>query len=127
MIGAAFATIISSLVNDIIMPPIGMALGGVDYAAESAAPAGRFGASAPIEAGAADGKRSAAAASFSAIPESGREARAVADLFAETFDVEAFVQAVRSLSGAAPVALPAYDRRRHDPVPGAVPDTHKEI
>ena len=31
VIGAAFATIISSLVNDIIMPPIGMALGGVDF------------------------------------------------------------------------------------------------
>ncbi len=32
VIGAAFATIISSLVNDIIMPPIGLALGGVDFA-----------------------------------------------------------------------------------------------
>jgi len=31
VIGAAFATIITSLVNDIIMPPIGMALGGVDF------------------------------------------------------------------------------------------------
>lgn len=31
VIGAAFATIISSLVNDIIMPPIGMVLGGVDF------------------------------------------------------------------------------------------------
>jgi large conductance mechanosensitive channel len=31
VIGAAFATIISSLVNDIIMPPIGMALGGADF------------------------------------------------------------------------------------------------
>jgi len=32
VIGAAFATIITSLVNDIVMPPIGMALGGVDFA-----------------------------------------------------------------------------------------------
>jgi large conductance mechanosensitive channel len=32
VIGAAFATIITSLVNDIIMPPIGMALGGMDFA-----------------------------------------------------------------------------------------------
>jgi len=32
VIGAAFATIIGSLVNDIVMPPIGMALGGVDFA-----------------------------------------------------------------------------------------------
>ena len=32
VIGAAFATIISSLVNDILMPPVGMALGGVDFA-----------------------------------------------------------------------------------------------
>jgi large conductance mechanosensitive channel len=31
VIGAAFATIIGSLVNDIIMPPIGMVLGGVDF------------------------------------------------------------------------------------------------
>ncbi len=31
VIGAAFATIIGSLVNDIIMSPIGLALGGVDF------------------------------------------------------------------------------------------------
>jgi large conductance mechanosensitive channel len=32
IIGAAFGTIIKSLVADVIMPPIGMALGGVDFA-----------------------------------------------------------------------------------------------
>jgi large conductance mechanosensitive channel len=32
IIGAAFATVIQSLVDDIIMPPIGMLLGGVDFA-----------------------------------------------------------------------------------------------
>ena len=32
IIGAAFGTIISSLVNDVIMPPIGLLLGGVDFA-----------------------------------------------------------------------------------------------
>ncbi len=31
IIGAAFGAIISSLVNDIIMPPIGYALGGVNF------------------------------------------------------------------------------------------------
>jgi large conductance mechanosensitive channel len=31
IIGAAFGTIISSLVNDVLMPPIGLALGGVDF------------------------------------------------------------------------------------------------
>ena len=31
IIGAAFGTIVQSLVNDIIMPPIGMVLGGVDF------------------------------------------------------------------------------------------------
>ena len=31
IIGAAFTGIVNSLVNDIIMPPIGMALGGVDF------------------------------------------------------------------------------------------------
>jgi len=31
IIGAAFATIVSSLVNDILMPPIGLLLGGVDF------------------------------------------------------------------------------------------------
>jgi len=31
IIGAAFGTIIKSLVADVIMPPIGMALGGVDF------------------------------------------------------------------------------------------------
>jgi large conductance mechanosensitive channel len=32
IIGAAFGTIVSSLVNDVIMPPIGLLLGGVDFA-----------------------------------------------------------------------------------------------
>ena len=33
VIGAAFGKIVTSLVNDIVMPPIGMLLGGVDFAA----------------------------------------------------------------------------------------------
>lgn len=33
IIGAALGTVVSSLVNDIIMPPIGVALGGVDFSA----------------------------------------------------------------------------------------------
>jgi large conductance mechanosensitive channel len=32
IIGAALGTVVTSLVNDIIMPPIGLALGGVDFA-----------------------------------------------------------------------------------------------
>ena len=32
IIGAAFATIVGSLVADIVMPPIGLALSGVDFA-----------------------------------------------------------------------------------------------
>ncbi len=32
IIGAAFGTVVQSLVNDVIMPPIGLALGGVDFA-----------------------------------------------------------------------------------------------
>ena len=31
IIGAAFGTIIQSLVNDVLMPPIGLLLGGVDF------------------------------------------------------------------------------------------------
>ncbi len=31
IIGAAFGTIIGSLVNDVIMPPIGLALGNIDF------------------------------------------------------------------------------------------------
>jgi large conductance mechanosensitive channel len=31
IIGAAFTSVVNSLVNDIIMPPIGYALGGVDF------------------------------------------------------------------------------------------------
>lgn len=31
IIGAAFGKIVSSLVTDVIMPPIGLALGGVDF------------------------------------------------------------------------------------------------
>jgi large conductance mechanosensitive channel len=47
IIGGAFGTIVKSLVSDVIMPPIGMLLGGVDFSnfflvlkdgAESAAP-----------------------------------------------------------------------------------------
>jgi large conductance mechanosensitive channel len=32
IIGAAFGTIVSSLVADVLMPPIGLALGGIDFA-----------------------------------------------------------------------------------------------
>ena len=47
IIGAAFGTIITSLVNDIIMPPIGMLLGGVDFSnifllLKNGAPAGPY-------------------------------------------------------------------------------------
>ena len=31
ILGGAFATVVSSLVADIIMPPVGLALGGVDF------------------------------------------------------------------------------------------------
>jgi len=31
IIGAAFGRIVSSLVNDVIMPPIGLMLGGIDF------------------------------------------------------------------------------------------------
>lgn len=31
IVGAAFGTIVKSLVNDVIMPPIGLLLGGVDF------------------------------------------------------------------------------------------------
>ncbi|MBL0176026.1 MAG: large conductance mechanosensitive channel protein MscL [Ignavibacteria bacterium] len=31
IIGASFGTIVTSLVNDVIMPPIGLLLGGVDF------------------------------------------------------------------------------------------------
>ena len=33
IIGAAFGTVVKSLVDDVIMPPIGMLLGGVDFTA----------------------------------------------------------------------------------------------
>ena len=31
IIGAAFGKIVSSLVNDVIMPPLGLLIGGVDF------------------------------------------------------------------------------------------------
>lgn len=31
ILGGAFATVVSSLVNDIIMPPLGLLIGGVDF------------------------------------------------------------------------------------------------
>lgn len=33
IIGAAFGKIVTSLVNDILMPPIGLAIGGIDFKA----------------------------------------------------------------------------------------------
>ena len=33
IIGAAFGKVVSSFVNDVIMPPIGVAIGGVDFSA----------------------------------------------------------------------------------------------
>jgi large conductance mechanosensitive channel len=35
IIGAAFGTIVSSLVNDVIMPPIGALIGGIDFSSLS--------------------------------------------------------------------------------------------
>jgi len=32
IVGGAFGKIITSLVNDIIMPPVGLVIGGVDFA-----------------------------------------------------------------------------------------------
>ncbi len=31
IIGAAFTTVVNSLVNDMIMPPVGMIIGGIDF------------------------------------------------------------------------------------------------
>ena len=31
ILGAAFTTIVNSLVNDLLMPPIGLLLGGIDF------------------------------------------------------------------------------------------------
>ena len=31
ILGAAFTTIVNSLVNDLIMPPLGLAIGGTDF------------------------------------------------------------------------------------------------
>lgn len=47
IIGAAFGTIVQSLVNDVMMPPIGMLLGGVDFTdlfltLQQGAPAGPY-------------------------------------------------------------------------------------
>lgn len=57
IIGAAFGTVVSSLVNDVIMPPIGLLLGGVDfsqlhYVVQNGTPAGPY---ATIEAATAAG------------------------------------------------------------------------
>ncbi|NDC59656.1 MAG: large conductance mechanosensitive channel protein MscL, partial [Alphaproteobacteria bacterium] len=32
IIGAAFGSIVTSLVNDVIMPPVGYLIGGIDFA-----------------------------------------------------------------------------------------------
>ncbi len=55
VIGGAFGTIVSSLVNDVIMPPIGLLLGGVDFAnlfalLKAGSPAGPYAALADAQA-----------------------------------------------------------------------------
>jgi len=35
IIGGALGTVVNSLVNDIIMPPVGLALGGIDFASKT--------------------------------------------------------------------------------------------
>jgi len=52
IIGAAFGKIVSSVVNDVIMPPIGLAIGGVDFTDLKAVlkPGGMDAAGNPIEA-----------------------------------------------------------------------------
>ena len=47
IIGAAFSAIVASLVNDVIMPPIGLLLGGMDFSnlfilLEDGSPAGPY-------------------------------------------------------------------------------------
>jgi large conductance mechanosensitive channel len=34
IIGGALGTVVNSLVNDVIMPPVGLVLGGIDFAAQ---------------------------------------------------------------------------------------------
>jgi len=52
IIGAAFSKVVSSLVNDVIMPPLGMLLGGVDFQDLQLVlkPAGTSATGAPVEA-----------------------------------------------------------------------------
>ena len=55
IIGAAFGTIVKSLVDDVIMPPIGLLLGGVDFAnlfalLKAGSPAGPYAALADAQA-----------------------------------------------------------------------------
>ena len=49
IIGTAFGKVVSSLVSDILMPPIGMLLGGVDFSALSLKLSLPGSTSAPIE------------------------------------------------------------------------------
>jgi large conductance mechanosensitive channel len=49
VIGGAFGEIVKSLVNDVLMPPIGMALGKVDFKALSVSLADPLGQSPPVE------------------------------------------------------------------------------
>lgn len=55
IIGGAFGTIVKSLVNDVLMPPIGLLLGGVDFAnffvvLKEGSPVGPYGALADAQA-----------------------------------------------------------------------------
>ena len=49
IIGAAFGKVVSSLVSDVIMPPIGMVLGGVDFSDLAITLKSPLGKTAPVE------------------------------------------------------------------------------
>ena len=49
IIGGAFGEIVKSLVNDVLMPPIGMALGRVDFKALTVSLSDPLGQAAPVE------------------------------------------------------------------------------
>ena len=49
IIGAAFGTIVSSLVNDVLMPPIGAMVGGIDFSSLSIKLTNPLDAAKPVE------------------------------------------------------------------------------
>ena len=111
IIGAAFGAVVTSLVSDVLMPPIGWVMGGVDFADKviTLAPEVKAGQTHPIWHTVATHDIKPVVISY------GKFINAIINLLIQGFCVFMIVKAINSL------------RRKPDPVPEAPPAPPEDI